>query len=65
MASHFSTIGIPVKTREEFKQYAEAAVNNGQSMETPLGTYYAEAEPPGNFHIRRSGRYSLRRLPMS
>lgn len=39
MASHFSTIGIPLKSREEFEKYAEVAVNNGELIETPLGTY--------------------------
>jgi hypothetical protein len=38
-ANHFSTIGIPLESKETFFDYAEMAINKGKKIKTASGTY--------------------------
>lgn len=39
MASHFSSIGLPVSSQEEFRDYFEKAYNKGEHIKVSNGTY--------------------------
>lgn len=39
MVSHFSTIGLPIDSREEFMEYGKLAYESGERLETGAGAY--------------------------
>jgi len=39
MPSHFSTIGIPLSSQEDFMKYVEWTIKKGKPIKTKLGTY--------------------------
>lgn len=39
MANHFSTIGIPLTSRDQFAEYAQLSVRKGERIKTSKGTY--------------------------
>ena len=39
MPSHFSSIGIPLSSQDEFERYARMAIEKGQRIKTGSGTY--------------------------
>jgi hypothetical protein len=39
LASHFSSIGLPIKSERDFIDYFKKTVQNGQSIKTKFGTY--------------------------
>lgn len=47
MASHFSSIGFPVKTEAEFQRYARQALAEGEAIAAPAGRYVRWAVAPG------------------
>jgi hypothetical protein len=40
MASHFSTIGLPVKSQDEFLALAERVADDCVSLDCPQGRYF-------------------------
>lgn len=76
MPSHFSTIGLVVRSNEEFADYAIRTAEQGRSLDTPSGSYivwdmgageelWAQVDGDGsliglNPHFRGLGRMELR-----
>ena len=49
MATHFSTIGLPLNTDAELLECIERVLPKAQKFPTPVGTYHRWADPSARF----------------
>ena len=54
--SHFSSIGFPVRDRDEFGSLAIKALSGGKTVETDQGTYVLWRDAFSTLSARQSGK---------